>query len=66
MGMIEGMGLQQGLDGKPSSNCVPKDVTLGQTVRVVVKYMDDHPEETHQSFVAFVYDATRKAWPCKP
>jgi hypothetical protein len=46
--------------------CIPDDVTLGQRVAVVVKYIDQHPEEMHQSFAYLAYRASEEAWPCKP
>ena len=46
--------------------CVPNDVTLGQRVAVVVKYIDEHPEDMHLEFFLLASEALRAAWPCKP
>jgi hypothetical protein len=49
----------------PTAPCIPDDVTYGQAVRVVSKYMNDHPEilNEHSSFVVLL--AFQQAWPCK-
>lgn len=45
--------------------CDPKGITLGQVVRVVLKYLNDHPERLHEHEAELVVDALRAAWPCK-
>lgn len=45
--------------------CVPEDATLGQMIRVVVKYIEERPAEMHLLFVALAMLALRDAWPCK-
>ncbi len=45
--------------------CVPQDVTVGQEVRVVVKYIDDRPARLHEDFRDLALEALRAAWPCK-
>jgi hypothetical protein len=72
-GFLEGkcVGTIQGLTGmarlqKPSPFCVPDSVTNEQEVRVVVNYIDRHPEKMHLYFSYLAYDALREAWPCKP
>jgi hypothetical protein len=45
--------------------CVPDDATNGQMVRVVVSYIDRHPERMHLRFSALAFDALKEAWPCK-
>jgi hypothetical protein len=42
---------------------LPKDSTLGQWIRVVVKYMNDHPERLADPDVAVVWQALRAAFP---
>jgi Rap1a immunity proteins len=50
----------------PLPFCIPDEVTRGQVVRVVIKYIDQHPEQTHELFGFLAYDALKEAWPCKP
>jgi hypothetical protein len=46
--------------------CIPNDtVERGQLVRVVMKYMRDHPAELHHDRADIVVDAFRNAFPCK-
>jgi hypothetical protein len=45
--------------------CVPPSATPGQEVAVVVKYIDEHPEDMHLDFGLLSYEALLKAWPCK-
>jgi hypothetical protein len=45
--------------------CVPKGVNLGQMARVVVKYLEDHPERLHETDINLVVDAFKLAFPCK-
>jgi hypothetical protein len=42
--------------------CLPKGVTAGQGLKVLVKYMDDH--ELHERTAQLAALAFIKAWPC--
>jgi hypothetical protein len=44
---------------------IPDTVTQEQAVRVVVRYGDIHPQETHKSFQTVAMTALHEAWPCK-
>lgn len=44
--------------------CPPKTAPVNQAVKVVVSYMDKHPEELHQSFFMIAHQALKAAWPC--
>jgi hypothetical protein len=44
--------------------CKPKGVTLEQELKVLVKYMDDHPEELQELTTQLATSAFIKAWPC--
>jgi hypothetical protein len=46
--------------------CFPKGVTLEQTRRVVVKYLQGRPEELHQLGSMLTYLALVRAFPCPP
>jgi hypothetical protein len=45
--------------------CYEPDVTIGQMVSIVVKYIDDRPARQHEYFKALALEALRAAWPCK-
>jgi Rap1a immunity proteins len=42
-----------------------KFLRLDQMIGIIVKYMDEHPEETNEPFVTIIYKAIKQAWPCK-
>lgn len=46
------------------SSCLPEGVNMGQGLRVVVKFLDEHPERTHEDFVLLAATALHEAWPC--
>ncbi len=52
----------------PSANlkllCLPAEVSNGQIVKVVVKYLDQHPEKLHLPAAQLIYNATNEAFPC--
>jgi hypothetical protein len=68
VGIIEGLmqkaqtpaGVQVGLP-----ICGPATSTVGQAVLVVIKYMNDNPQELHESFMKVALHALVKTWPCK-
>jgi hypothetical protein len=45
--------------------CAPQEVTRGQTVQVVMAYIDSRPARLHESFYALALEALRNAWPCR-
>lgn len=44
--------------------CKPDGVTQEQAERIVVKYLSDHPDILHKSFLGLAAAALRQAWPC--
>lgn len=46
--------------------CLPDGVTQGQVAKVVVKYMDDHPEKLHLRAEILVINSLIAAFPCTP
>ena len=44
--------------------CVPPNVTDGQGARVVMSWMQRHPEETHHEFWYIAYAALYEVWSC--
>ena len=46
--------------------CFPEGgITNGQAVRIVVKYLEEHPEDLHKHEVALLMAAYFDAYPCK-
>ena len=44
--------------------CPPDNATIGQSVRVVVKYLEDHPAELHEQDSLLIVKALDGAFPC--
>jgi hypothetical protein len=44
--------------------CLPSGVTLEQLVRVVVQYVQDHPQRLHERSNGLIHDAIQTAFPC--
>lgn len=44
--------------------CVPTEVSNEQAIRVVIKYLTDHPEELHLHDVILANAALKDAFPC--
>jgi len=45
--------------------CIPNEVTLGQEIMVVVKFLEDHPENLNQKSLYLAMEALFRAFPCK-
>lgn len=44
--------------------CAPQGATGGQSIRIVVQYIEAVPARHHENFVTLALEAMRKAWPC--
>jgi Rap1a immunity proteins len=44
--------------------CPPPRVALGQNLKIVVKYWDDHPEQMNDDFTLLAVRAFNQVWPC--
>ena len=57
-----------GVSGRTSNGeaCAPADVvTTREATKVVMKYLDGHPEKLHVLATALILYALREAYPCK-
>ena len=50
--------------GEITTSCPPTGVTHKQAQRVVVHYLDQHPERLHLPLSELASEALSKAWPC--
>ena len=48
-----------------SKLCIPEGVIHGQSLDVIKKYLNDHPEELHLPASDLVLKVIQTAWPCK-
>jgi len=46
--------------------CLPDGVTQNQTVRVIVRWLEDHPARLHERAIELVVTALKDSFPCKP
>jgi|HubBroStandDraft_1064217.scaffolds.fasta_scaffold168636_2 hypothetical protein len=44
--------------------CMPAAATNEQALKIVVKYLDDHPERLHEPANILILEALHKAFPC--
>jgi hypothetical protein len=44
--------------------CAPADIPPSQAHRVVLTYLEQHPEKLHQDFKGLAFEALQQAWPC--
>lgn len=51
-------------DMKPNI-CLPRGVSPLQIKQVVVKYMDNHPQDLHLLAASLALNALKEAFPCK-
>lgn len=60
-------GVYDTSDGKTwngKTYCSPKGVTTGQLVKVVIKWLNEHPEALHNTAASLVQAAFLEAFPC--
>ena len=63
-GFFEGLSLKVS-EQSTNLTCYPESpVTAAQLLRIVVKYMQDHPELLHHPYKFLVADALSEAFPC--
>jgi hypothetical protein len=65
MGIADGLMYAQIADPKRTAVCVPQGYTVGQGIKILNKYFDDHPEKLNQDVGLLALDAYRAAFPCK-
>lgn len=47
-----------------SMTCIPKEVNMEQMVRILVKWLRDHPERLHEAYTILTTDAFQDGFPC--
>ena len=52
------------LSGPVFGLCTPEGANLEQVLRVVVRYIDQRPDRTHERFENLALEAVLEAWPC--
>jgi hypothetical protein len=65
-GMVYGLGILLRQDPKSPLYCVdiPQNVTFEQATSVVIRYIEEHPQDMHHPFKYLALVAIMDAWPC--
>jgi Rap1a immunity proteins len=64
-GVDDGIGIAYDIIGQPKSYCFPDGVTHGQMMRVLIKFIKDHPEKAHSQTRVLEMRSFMDAFPCK-
>jgi hypothetical protein len=64
-GIDDGIEIASGTRNTARPYCIPEGVTTGQGVRVVVKWLSDHPDKLHNTGRILVVASLADAFPCK-
>ena len=64
-GIAESSAVFDVADNKFIMFCSPAGSTSGQAQKIVVKYLEDHPEELHKEAAVLVAKALQRAFPCR-
>jgi hypothetical protein len=59
------VGLSPYLSGPKWNSCAPRNLDPQQLARVVVKFLEAHPERMHEDFRGLALEAIHDAWPCR-
>lgn len=71
LGMVNGMMnlnyIYQSQPGRHALFCLPAEpvITNIEAARVVVNYLQEHPQQLHDDQASLMFFAFEKAWPCK-
>lgn len=63
-GLVDGSVLGSRGEQQRFVACIPAEAPIGELVKVVVKYGDDHPENLHKHSILFLKDALQHGFPC--
>ncbi|MBD8604852.1 hypothetical protein IFT80_19615 [Pseudomonas sp. CFBP 8771] len=66
IGIVDGLMFAQVADPSTTAVCMPeRGYTVGQGIRVLTKYLNDHPEKLNVDVSLLAFEAFRRAFPCK-
>jgi Rap1a immunity proteins len=69
LGYVRGVddGVQTAYDilNETQPYCLPSEVTNGQMIRVLIKFIKDHPEKAHSKTRVLEIESFMDAFPCK-
>jgi hypothetical protein len=65
VGVDDAIRMAYDVQNQTQPYCVPEEVTHGQVVRVLIKFIHDHPEKAHAETRMLEFQALIGAFPCK-
>src|SRR5437879_4922143 len=65
LGVDDGVRMTYDIQDQTQPYCLPDEVTTGQTVRILIKFIKDHPEKAHSQTRVLVVESLMDAFPCK-
>ncbi len=64
-GVLHGLaGVSQYVTPPEWHSCTPPNSDAAQLARVVIRFLDEHPERMHEDFRRLALEAFHQAWPC--
>jgi hypothetical protein len=64
-GIEAGVSMAYDYENRTAPFCVPDEVTNGQMLRVLTKFITDHPEKAHYQTRVLELEALMKTFPCE-
>ena len=64
-GIVSGVLSSSNIMERRYKFCPPPGVNLLQAMKVLVKFMNDHPDQLHQEVAVLATAAFFNAWPCR-
>jgi hypothetical protein len=53
------------IGGEANTFCAPNGVTVGQAIRVLLKYLRNNPDKAHESSHGLAITVFKSAWRCQ-
>ena len=63
-GAADQISMLNGLAGENADICFPEGNSYGQVLKIVTKFLSNHPERLHEPMPVLVYNALVLAFPC--
>ena len=64
-GIMEMQDVLVAMEQIPPLFCTPEKSNYLQAMKIIEKYMDDHPEKLHLSFFLITINSLKEAFPCE-
>ena len=69
LGFVRGLHMTHEIYGAISENykvfCLPENVSTTQLAKIILKYLENHPENLHLEAASTAFVALKKVFPCE-